>query len=68
LTNDYFEAGGFSANYTEVTYSTIILLENPLMEGYIFDGWYQDEELLLEFDIVNMPAENITIYAKFIPN
>ena len=68
LTNDYFESGGFSANYTEVTYNTIILLENPLMEGYVFDGWYQDEELLLVFDIMNMPAENLTIYAKFIPN
>lgn len=36
--------------------------------GYTFGGWYTDASCTTEFDEPTMPAENTTIYAKWIPN
>ena len=38
-------------------------------ENYVFDGWYKDEELTVpcDFGEQKMPANNITVYAKWIP-
>ncbi len=39
--------------------------ENPIKNGYRFEGWYLDKELIDEFDF-DMPIEdNTTIYAKW---
>lgn len=43
----------------------ITLPENPTKEGYIFDGWYIDKDLLDEFIATQTIAENITLYAKW---
>lgn len=37
-------------------------------EGYNFDGWYVDKNLSVEFNISKMPANDLHIYAKMIPN
>ena len=37
-------------------------------EGYTFDGWYLDQEYTQLFTYQNMPAMNITIYAKWTIN
>lgn len=37
----------------------------PSRLGYTFDGWYLDLDFLFEFEFTTMPAENITIYAKW---
>ncbi len=47
-------------------YQTIVIMPlEPSKKGYIFDGWYLDEELTIEYIFSTMPAENITLYAKW---
>ncbi|MBU1143737.1 MAG: InlB B-repeat-containing protein, partial [Firmicutes bacterium] len=38
---------------------------NPIQEGYTFIGWYADIELSTPFSFTTMPAEDITLYAKW---
>ena len=50
----------------EVEYGTDIGdLTTPIKPGYKFEGWYTDKELTKEFKMDKMPAQNITIYAKW---
>ena len=37
----------------------------PTKNGYVFDGWYEEEELEHEVDFNNPIEHNITIYAKW---
>jgi len=47
-------------------YNTILSMPtNPSKNGYTFDGWYLDEALTSPFSSSRMPAENITLYAKW---
>jgi uncharacterized repeat protein (TIGR02543 family) len=49
--------------------SEVIAPEPPTREGYTFDGWYINEEFTAEqYVFSTMPYENITLYAKWIPN
>jgi uncharacterized repeat protein (TIGR02543 family) len=43
----------------------LIDLPNPIIEGYEFLGWYMDKELTIPYDLVNMPSNNIILYALF---
>ena len=36
-----------------------------LLHIYAFDGWYTDEDCTTAFTATTMPAENITLYAKW---
>ena len=38
---------------------------NPSKTGYTFDGWYLNETLTTPFSSSRMPADNITLYAKW---
>lgn len=50
----------------EVEYGTDIgELTTPIRPGYKFEGWYTDKEFTKEFKFDKMPAEDITIYAKW---
>jgi len=40
----------------------------PMLEGYTLDGWYIDELLSIPYTKTHMPAEDITLYAKWIAN
>jgi uncharacterized repeat protein (TIGR02543 family) len=40
----------------------------PYKEGHSFDGWYTDTELTEPFDFGSMPANDITVYAKWTIN
>ena len=40
---------------------------NPTKEGYEFKGWYKDEGFTELYNFDTMPAENITLYAKWEP-
>jgi len=42
-------------------------LSQPMVnkEGYVFEGWYSNPELTSTFTWTNMPAENMTLYAKW---
>jgi uncharacterized repeat protein (TIGR02543 family) len=45
--------------------SVLSLQSNPIKTGYTFGGWYIDEGLSTRFDLVRMPSENKTVYAKW---
>ncbi len=57
---------------TEVTpitqdYNTVVNQPaNPLKTGYTFDGWYSDVALTVPYTFTTMPANNFTLYAKWI--
>lgn len=39
--------------------------EDPVKEGYIFAGWYQ-EGVPIEYEITTMPLDGVSLYAKWI--
>lgn len=45
--------------------STVTLPQAPTKDGYLFDGWYLDEELTQVFDETKPVTENIKLYAKW---
>ena len=48
-----------------VTKGDTISLENPVIDGYIFMGWYADENFTTAFDFDTPITAATTIYAKF---
>jgi uncharacterized repeat protein (TIGR02543 family) len=47
-------------------YGTVVTEPNePSRVGYTFGGWYLDEALSTVYSFTNMPAEDITLYAKW---
>ncbi|MBN2299818.1 MAG: InlB B-repeat-containing protein, partial [Acholeplasmataceae bacterium] len=38
----------------------------PVKEGYLFAGWYYNELLTFPYEFIDMPATDITIYAKWV--
>ncbi len=65
----YFDtAGGSPIDMQEHPYQTILSRpDNPIKIGYQFVGWYQDETFTEPFTFGNMPAQMLSIYAKFEP-
>ncbi|MDD3107562.1 MAG: InlB B-repeat-containing protein, partial [Bacilli bacterium] len=63
----YFDSNGGSIveNVIYDGVNEITMPENPSKEGFIFDGWYADEIFTQAFDFTAMPAEDITVYAKW---
>lgn len=58
--------GGSEVFPLEFNYKAELLMpQEPTKEGYIFAGWYIDEELNTPFTLTTMPAENTTLYAKW---
>lgn len=39
--------------------------ENPIKEGYVFDGWFKDETLKDEYVFTSRVTTNFTLYAKW---
>ena len=60
--------GGSSAESITDDYNASVTLPTPTKEGHAFDGWYSDESLNAEYISDKMPAENITLYAKWTKN
>ena len=44
---------------------TVIKPEDPAEEGYIFDGWYTEEECIYEYDFDAPVTANLTLYASW---
>ncbi|XFA99121.1 leucine-rich repeat protein [Candidatus Izemoplasma sp. B36] len=53
---------------TQETGSVIIYPENPVKEGYTFDGWFTEPELINGYQADFMPNEDLTLYASWIEN
>ena len=64
----YFESNGGSEVETITALSNADLSEpeKPTKDGFVFKGWYLDENLTEEFKFDKMPAEDITVYAKWV--
>jgi len=59
----------WSINSYQITFDSnggSIVAPKPTYEGYTFAGWFEDEELTTEFEFTRMPAENLTLYAKWV--
>ena len=62
----FYVDGGTPIEPIQFKYNdSIILPEDPVKEGYDFEGWYIDEALTIPFDLTIMPAENLVLYAKY---
>ncbi len=48
-------------NYGE----TVAFPTQPTKKGYSFEGWYQDQDCTTAYTFGTMPAENISVYAKW---
>src|SRR3989339_83279 len=62
-----FEESGGSAvlDITQDFNTAVTAPNNPTKEGYTFGGWYSDVELTTAYTFTVMPAQNITLYAKW---
>ena len=62
-----FEENGGSEveDITQDYNSSLLMPNNPTLTGYTFDGWYLDDACTNPFTLNKMPAENITLYAKW---
>src|SRR3989339_409956 len=65
-----FEENGGSAvlDITQDFNTAVTAPNNPTKEGYTFGGWYSDVELTTAYTFTVMPAQNITLYAKWTIN
>jgi len=68
--NDYtisFNSNGGStvAAITQDYLTTVVEPEEPAREGYLFEGWFSDEALTVLYTFSTMPAEDLTLYAKW---
>ena len=69
-----YEANYYTISFGNIAYDSMLVkfadpiaMIEPTKTGYLFDGWFVDEFLLTEFVLTHMPAESITVYAKFEP-
>ena len=63
-----FEVGdGSKVDSQTLAYNaTVTKPKKPTLSGYIFDGWFVDEECTEQFDFATTVTEDITLYAKWI--
>ncbi|QWC00154.1 InlB B-repeat-containing protein [Mycoplasmatota bacterium] len=66
-TISYHTDGGSTLSETDHVYGqTITLADDPSKTNYIFGGWFLDQSLETSFDYLTMPANDFTLYAKWI--
>lgn len=63
VSNAEITVTSITSNYNDV----ISAPSSPIRQGYTFVGWFTDSDLLIPFIFNRMPAENITLYAKWQP-
>ncbi len=61
-------SGTVVSSITDNYNSTVTQPSNPTRDGYTFDGWYSDIDLNNPYTFNTMPAQNITLYAKWTVN
>lgn len=61
--------GGSEVTAITQDYGTVVVAPtDPTKTDYTFAGWYSDSELTSSYTFSTMPAENITLYAKWNSN
>ena len=67
ITVTFDEMGGSEIDDIVVARGSVILPdEAPTKEGYIFDGWYLDENYLYEASFTSGIDDDLTLYAKWL--
>ena len=59
----YYEGETYEKHKLEVG-NTLMMLKNPIRDGYEFKGWYADKEYTTEYDFNKPIEDDIVIYAK----
>lgn len=59
----YYEGDTYEKHKLEVG-STLLMLKNPIRDGYEFKGWYADKEFTTEYDFNKPIEEDTVIYAR----
>src|SRR5690554_5615151 len=44
-------------------YNEDIDIENPVIEGFVFEGWYLDQAFTNKFNETKMPQKDLSLYA-----
>jgi uncharacterized repeat protein (TIGR02543 family) len=60
--------GGSAVDSITVDYGELVMKpQDPVLDGYTFMGWFTDEDFTMPFvfETDTMPAENMTLYAKY---
>ncbi len=60
--------GGSTIMPLTLDFQSLLNLSSPTKEGFTFQGWYMDEALSIVFNLTTMPAESLTLYAKWTVN
>ena len=61
--------GGSAVDKKTVTRNnTVSKPEDPIKEGYTFEGWFTDADCTEAYDFDTKVTKNITLYAKWTPN
>jgi uncharacterized repeat protein (TIGR02543 family) len=60
--------GSAVADITQDYNTNVSAPTDPTLTGYTFDGWYSDAGLTTAYTFTTMPAEDITLYAKWTIN
>ena len=66
-----FDANGYGtapASQTVFPGETITRPADPVEEGYIFGGWYREQQCTTEWNFDDAVAVSMVLYAKWIPN
>lgn len=63
----FISNGGLGVDPITQDYGSVIEEVIPIRFNYQFDGWYLDEGLTNSYNLTTMPANNITLYAKWSP-
>lgn len=61
-----FYAGDTQIEQLKGLYGSVLNLPTPKKEGYTFEGWYKEKTFENKFTATTFPAENTTLYAKFL--
>jgi uncharacterized repeat protein (TIGR02543 family) len=67
IDNPYLFITNSINNDITVTYNQTINLTDPILEGYVFVGWFMNEGLTIPYNLTNMPGNDFLLYAKFTP-
>lgn len=57
--------GSYVVEITQDYGTPVVAPDDPVWEGKSFVGWYTDDTWMTEYEFTTMPAENITLYARW---